>query len=658
MKLTGLHPDRASSRWFIALVLAATAVLVAAPDGPWPAVALLVLVPTAASLLPGPRWFMSRVLVVFALLLAPVPLVLLVFPGFGGSGSARVAAALAALVVVGLHLAAEGRPKALSRVRPGDGLFPILGLSGVVLIANTYLLRGSSGFIGLMDHDHVFHAAAITSAWTAGMAPDTWSQVTAKEVLAVPAAIHWSIASWVTRFIPDPMSLDPMALVRIHMVIAAAASCLGWLGALSAVRVVAGAVPAPRAWTCAAVISLLLGPVLWLRYAGMWPALLAAGYLALASAYGSAVLDARGVRSRSSGPALVMAGACAGIGIQAWPLLALPVLAVVVVLAVVMHRRGAMRALVVAILEIGIVTVLVGVAWAASTVRRSFDTLAGGAGGLGLPDWRLGALVVASVVLLTSLRRLPQPVPPPPSIAALLAMAAAVAGYGLVLDYWFSLTAAAGSSYYAGKLSVIAGILAAPAVAIWVSTALRGSEGGARTAWAATCAAVCAFCAAIWLPWDGDYYPYGSVGLAPGVPAVLTTMVGDRALATDRAALDSAVLGCGIDGVIRWPGESTRAGAFRYASMWTAVAGGRLDPAGWAAAQDAFPAFPSGADVGQQLASFGAGGKSPRTVAWVVPDRDAFLLGERISITRLPEGVRVRVFGETQFSDELARCGG
>lgn len=642
--------SRLSPRLLLLTCLTSAGVI--AQDGLLAAVALGAFIPAAALVLPAPEWILSKLLVVTAMLLVCMPLVLLVAPGIGASGCARATTALVGLTVIALGVCRRGTAALSASENTSRPIYTLFGLGGVVVILNSYLLRGSSGSIGLMDHDHVFHAAVINSALSSGMNPRLWIGTAPEDLLAVPSAVHWAVAAWLSRFVPETASLSPSAQVSTQVAVAAGAACLGWFGIVSAARAVGVRLQLPVGWAAAGLSCTLLGPFLWLRYQGMWPAILAAGCLALAASTAP-----RQVRSMDIWPvgcvALVPAVTCGVLGIQAWPVLALPL--GLAVIALINHRRGTPRDLA-CLAGVGALTLTLGLAWSALTLRRSVQTLSGGVGGLGLPDWRLGVVAVLALVLASSLRASRQPAALSPEAGGVLTMAALTALVAVALDYGFSMGTGQGATYYSGKLGVVALLMATPVAVLWLSTVLVGDRGTPRAAWSLALGVSCLFAVSIWMPWRTDFFQSGSVGVGPSAPALMRTIVGDDALATDAAAHDSPMLACGVDGVIRWPGESARVGTFKYAAMWTAVASGRVDAASWAAVKDVYPPLAPEPVVDQQLGWFGLGGSTPRTVAWVVPDRDAYLLSERIGMTAFPEGVRVRVLSETQFAEALAQC--
>ena len=645
----------------LAVLLVSGVVAVVSADGPVAGVALLVFVTAAVLSRVVTAGRLHSFLFVVGLLMALPALLLMIAPWAGGSTATRGATVLTLGACLALMRSSSADRSVGSE--PEDGLFTWVGLGGLLLIINTYVLRGSGGTIALMDHDHVFHAAVTVSAWVSDLDPGRWATQTAGELLAVPSAIHWSMAAWTTRVVPAPMDLDPQARVLVLAAQACGAISLGWLATLMAARSVRDALPAAnsRGWTLVSLICVLVGPVLWLRYTGMWPAVLAAGFLGVvvASMLGTGVGD---FDARRAGPAkscqsgLPLAVVAVVLSVQAWPLVGVPITLAAAILVAARRRTGHTLLSSVQILAAVGTAVVVGGTWTFALTRRSLGTLAGGIGGLGLPDWRVGALVVLAVAVLTASTRIAQPVSIPTLPAALLVLAAVVGLVGVVMDYWFSLSAHADSTYYAGKLGLVGLIVGVPAAVPWLATGANRSLGQSRYAWHLAAGGVATFCLAVWLPWDSDYSPYPSVGLAPGISAVSEGILGNRPLASDQAAADSRILGCDVDGVIRWTPASDRVGRYKYSAMWTAVVGGRTDPAGWAVTGDAYPPLSAQATVDQQLPWFGLGGSGRRTIAWVVPDGDAILLAERIRISDLPDGLTVVVMGATGFDQEAQRC--
>lgn len=659
---TSVHPRRGvmSDPWGrgrgVVALTASAALAAVVPDGVPAALGAVGFAAVAASMLRSPAWVVSKVLVVVALMAIPVPLLALATRDLGAADLARAGVIVAAIGVAGLRAATPPRAGARAPRGRGSGTVTWVVLAGAMLLANSYLLRGRGGALSLMDHDHVFHAAVITSVWSADANPGLWVQATAGELRAVPSAVHWSAAAWVARVIPEPLLIPVIDRVEVLAAVALIGATLGWIGVVATARPVALAVQTRRLWVVLPLVSALLGPVLWLRYSGMWPALLAAGYLGLAAAcYGEGAQwgGRLAVPPRYS---LALTGVCLTLAIQAWPLVAVPVLAAAGMVFVAASRVGEQlprRALGFVLLAS---SVLAGTAWSVATVERGVGSLGSGPGGLGLPDWRLWAVAGLLVAFLTASHRVSQPQRPPATVWTALVGAGLVAGTGVAIDLIFSASTSLGATYYAGKLALMGALVAMPSSVMWLSAGTRGGDARSRRLWALACSVICAAGVSIWFPWGSDYFPYGSTGPAPAVGALMESVVDDRNLVTDQAALDSRVLSCGLDGVIRWPAVSNRAGTYKYSTMWTATVGGRVDPSGWAVTKDALPPLGGAVTVEQQLSWFGLGGQSPRTIAWVVPDNDAPALALRIASFDLPPKLYVKVLGTSQFEEEALRC--
>jgi hypothetical protein len=525
-----------------------------------------------------------------------------------GVASSRISLLVLAGSAVAMTTAGNSRLREPDRRAPTVGIGQLsVGVAGLLVIADSYLLHGDRGWLSALGQDHLFHGALVGSFIESNGSVVDLLRSAPDELAYVPSGLHAGIGAWFDLAVSTGgPTIDTRLAVQVAVPLVAV--LIAWLFFWSAMGFVMSPARKPTSLRLEVAIALILavlfaGPFLWLRVSGMWPALISISALALACVV---VVDSnRDSEFRvSRDPWCVGAsGVAVAVAIMAWPLMVVPIALAVLVGLLVMLRHsaqitGGLRG---SVFPGAVVCVIgsLGLAWSLATLRRPQDPLSGGQGGLGVLDYRWLVIALIATLAVPSIQRRLR-VNLSPAAWAILGSGFSIVVCGLLLDVIQSTVFDTNGTYYSNKLILLGLMIVLPVMAWGVIQPLGSSTADRAFPRRALLSAglLLTSLASLWFPWGaGSWVPYTTTGFFPGVGYLANSTFGSRSLVSDEVRQDALWAICTNSMIVRYPPDSGQEGAPRYAASWAQVLAGRTDKDDWDAFKLVYPQFDQTATV-------------------------------------------------------------